>query len=60
MPKKIFILLSIKNYISKKSLYALSKPKLNFGGYMTFESFFKDLKPDTSAFYLFQIASLTG
>ena len=53
MPTKILILLSKKNYISKINFYALSKPKSNFEGWMTFESFFKDLRPDTSAFYLF-------
>ena len=40
--------------------FRVGSPKLNFGGYMTFESTFKALKPDNFAFYLMKIESLTG
>ena len=35
----------------------LSKPKLNFGGYLNFESIFEAFKPDDFVFYLIEIAS---
>ena len=43
--------------VASTSNLALNRLKLNFGGYMTFESTFKVLKPDNYAFYLLQIAS---
>ena len=39
MQKKI-ICFSIENFIEHISLYALSWPKLNFGGYLTLEIIF--------------------
>ena len=35
--RKLLILFSIDNFIANISLYALSRPKLNFGCYFTFE-----------------------
>ena len=53
---KNLILLSIDNTIAKVISYALSRPKLNCCGFMTFESTFKVLKPDNFPFHLLQIA----
>ena len=37
---------SIVSYIANISLYAINRPKLTFGGYLTFESTFQALKQD--------------
>ena len=56
--KKLLILLSINNSIAKSSLYDLSSPKFNFGGYMIFELTFKAFRPHDFAFYLLQIINM--
>ena len=53
--KELLILLSINNSIGKISLYELSRPKFNCGGYMIFELTFKAFKPHDFAFYLLRI-----
>ena len=54
-PKYVQILLYIAKIIS---LYASSRPNLNFDGYLTFESTFKALKPVVLfLFQLMQVAS---
>ena len=41
------VILLICNYNAKLSVYALSRPKLNFEGCMTFDlAYLKSLKPD--------------
>ena len=52
---ELLILLSINNSIAKISLYELSRPKFNCGGYMIFELTFKAFKPHDFAFYLLRI-----
>ena len=51
-------LLSIDNSIAKISLYELSRPKFNFGGYMIFELTFKAFRPHDFAFYLLQCINM--
>ena len=53
--KELLILLSINNSIAKITLYELSRPKFNSGGYMIFELTFKAFRPPDFAFYLLQI-----
>ena len=48
---------SSNNSIAKISLYALSRPILNFGGYMSFESSLKFLKTRSFCLCLMKIAS---
>ena len=48
---------SIDSYIANISLYAINRPKLNFGGYLAFESTFQALKQDKFANYLMKIES---
>jgi hypothetical protein len=52
---EFLILLSINNSIAKISLYELSRPKFNFGGYMISELTFKAFRPHDFALYLLQI-----
>ena len=56
--KLFHINLSINNSFPNLSLQAFSRPKFNYGGYLTFASAFKSLKPEDLAFHLMQV--LTG
>jgi hypothetical protein len=53
----LLVLFSIENFFANIILYALSRPKLKFGGYLTFELTFWGLKRDNFAFYSMQIAN---
>ena len=49
----IFIRFSIENLIANISLYVLSRPKLNYGCYLTFDFTVQALKPENFAFSAF-------